>query len=141
MSISIQEMEERIKIMSDLRGKEKELSDAKKKVTEELERVEIALIETLNAEGLDNFRGSLGTISVTHKASAKLPRTKEDREAFFSYLKELGLYDDMVSVNSNTLVSFYNSKMEEAKQMGNVDFKIPGINEVKIRETLSFRRK
>ena len=74
-----------------------------------------------------------------------LPATPEDKENFFSYLKEKGLFESLITVNSNTLNSFYMREWETVKEHGDpeeaMNFKIPGIQEPKLHEVISFRKK
>jgi hypothetical protein len=47
----------------------------------------------------------------------------------------------MISINSQSLNSFYKSELEIAKEQGNVGFKIPGIAEPEVYWTLGMRVK
>lgn len=140
MSVTVEEMKAQVSKINALRGKEAELSQAKKVVTDELELEEKKMIEMLEASDLTQFRGEEGLAFISYKTSVKTPKTEEDRAAFFQYLKDKGLYDQMITVNSQTLNSFYKAEFAEAQEKGNSDFKVPGINEVEVRPQLSFRR-
>lgn len=139
-SITVDQLTRQCQKIADLRWEESQLSMTKKKVTEELELAEKEMLEMLNQSGLKNFKSPVGTVSISHRTSVKTPKTEEDRQAFFEYLKSKGLYDTMISVNSATLNSFYKAEFEEAKERGDDDFEIPGIKEVTIDQNLSFRR-
>lgn len=140
MSTTIQEMEQIVQEIAELRSQEAQASLAKKGITEKLEAAELKMITILTEAGIPSFRGSSGLVSISHRTSVKTPKTLEDREKFFSYLKERGVYDSMISVNSQTLNSFYKSEIELAQQEGRDGFEVPGLNEVTIQETLSFRK-
>jgi ATP-dependent protease HslVU (ClpYQ) ATPase subunit len=140
MSTTIQEMEKMVEEIADLRMKESQASAAKKAATEALEAAELRMLTTLNGEGLTSYRGSMGLVSLSYRTSVKTPKTDEDRQKFFDYLKERGLYDKLISVNSQTLNSFYKSELEAALESGKDGCEIPGINEVSVQEILSFRK-
>lgn len=139
-SITVEQLTRQCQKIADLRWEESQLSMTKKKITEELEIAEKEMLEMLTASNLKNFKSSAGLVSITHRTSVKTPKTEEDRQAFFEFLKSKGLYDSMISVNSATLNSFYKAEFEEAKERGDDDFEIPGIKEVTIDQNLSFRR-
>lgn len=139
MSITVAELDELVAKIKLAREKESELSRLKKEASDELALLEGQIIEHLNNQNLTSFRGTAGTVSISHRTSVKKP-VGDDAQAFYSYLKEKGLYDSMVSVNSQTLNAYYKAAMNEAVERGNADFAIPGLNEVTINETLSFRK-
>jgi hypothetical protein len=140
MSVTVAQLEELAKQIADLRVKEAEMSAEKKKITAELEAREKFMIETLNQEGLTMFKSSVGTLSLSHRSSVKTPKDPDSRAAFFAYLKEKGIYDQMITVNSMTLNALYAKELDAAIARGEDDFQIPGISEVTLNEILSFRR-
>ncbi len=137
--ITVAEMNKQLEKIRELRQKEAVIANEKKMVTNELELEEGRMIDMLERSGLNSYKGPHGQAIITAKTSVKIPRSSEDREAFFNYLKELELYDSMIGVNSQTLNSFYKSQFEAAKERGDIDFQIPGIGEVELRKSLSFR--
>lgn len=87
-----------------------------------------------------------GTFSVQSNFSVKVPGTEEHREAFFAYLKERGIFESMITVNSATLNAWYKQELAaiaakaEAGEDVDPDFKIPGIEEPKDFNVLRFRK-
>lgn len=63
--------------------------------------------------------------------SVSMPKNHDDREAFFNYLRERGVYDTYITVNSQSLNAFYKVEREEAEKRGEdmVLFHIPGLPE------------
>lgn len=137
---TIQDINQLAEKIATLRAKEAEASLVKKEITTELEATEKQMIETLIANDMQSYKSPHGTCSLSFRTSVKIPRTAEDREAFFSYLKSKGLYDTMIGVNSQTLNSFYKSEIEAAKERGDADFNVPGISEISVNQILSFRK-
>ena len=70
-----------------------------------------------------------------------MPRTQEQKEAFFEYLKSRDLFWAYASVNSQALNAFYKAEFDAAMQDGDLDFSIPGIDEPDIVETIQMRKK
>lgn len=140
MSLTMDEINAQISKIADLRVKEAAAAQAKKMVLDELEVAENKMIEMLIACNMKSHRGPDGMAVISYKTSVKTPKTPEHRAAFFAYLKEQGLYDAMISVNSQTLNSLYKEGLEQAKNDGKDDYQIPGITEVTINPSLSFRK-
>ena len=48
-------------------------------------------------------------------------------DQFFAYLKDRGLFDSVITVNSQTLNKLYRTELEAAFGRGEIDFQFPGI--------------
>lgn len=86
----------------------------------------------------------VGTVSVSTKLKVKYPAELTGRLEFLDYVEkkygEEGLAN-LVSVNYNTLQSFYNEEFSSAIDEGQGDtFQIPGVSEPESEVTLSFRK-
>lgn len=144
MSITIEEMNEQCKRVSELRSKEAAISQEKKAITNELEAEEIRLLEMLQESGNKSYRSPFGTAGFSEHTSVRTPKSQEEKEAFYAFLKQEGLYDKLISVHSTTLNSLWKSRYEEFKESNpNAnpdDFKLPGIEGVTKEFRLSFRK-
>ncbi len=76
---------------------------------------------------LDKFVSKKGTFSFKYDESFKVPKTPETRKEFFDFLKEKGVYEDMVTVNSRTLNSWAKQEAQAAEDDGDYDYQIPGL--------------
>ena len=95
---------------------------------EKLGKIQAELMPLLKDAGLTKIEiDGCGKVVVDNKISVKVPKEPADREAFFNYLKAEKMFEPMITVNSATLNSYYNSKIKEAKEEGKTDFKIPGL--------------
>ena len=81
-----------------------------------------------------------GTAYITKRLSYKVPKTLEEREAFFGHLKEKGLFEDMITVHSQTLNSWAKRELEVAAEMGADDFQIPGLGDPTYSESLGVKK-
>lgn len=79
------------------------------------------------------FEG-LGKLTVRKDFRVSMPKEPGAREQFFEYLKTKGLFEDLVSINHNTLNSFFKQEMEAAQESGDLGFAIPGLGEPKMSE-------
>lgn len=139
-TVTTLELNKQLELIAELRAKEAEAKAARDAITQELEQEESKMLEMLGQSDLTSYRGPAGMASISFRTSVKTPKTPEQRAAFFEYLKKVGVYDAMITVNSQTLNSFYKSQLEQAKEDGLEDFRLPGVDEVTINPILSFRK-
>jgi hypothetical protein len=142
VSITVDEMN---KVVEQVRQKEAEY-EAAKKISTGLGYEVDALYEQMGKMlldlGQDSFKTPLGTISLRKRTSFKVPKDEESRNAFFGKLKEMGVFDSMITVNSNTLNSFLKEQYELAETQGAdmVIYKFDGIEPPTISVTASLRK-
>lgn len=126
-TITVKELQEQIELSFKLR---KEYERAKKesdKAYAEFQNASMKAANMLANLELDKFHTPSGTFSYTYQESYRVPKSPEAREKFFNFLREKGVYDEMVSVNSQTLNSFAKTEEKNALDEGIFDFQIPGI--------------
>lgn len=111
-----------------------------KHLNEEYEKLENELMAMLEADEMDSFKSEYGTVYRSFFESVSMPQSEQDREAFFTYLRENGLYDSMITVNSQKLNGFYRKESEAAKERGELFFTIPGLGQPKTSPRLGFRK-
>jgi len=83
--------------------------------TMEQKKQELASI--LEDHGRDSYKSPAGTFNFKYIENYRVPKDEESRQKFFGYLRERGILDDMMTVNSATLNAW--AKTEEGD--------IPGI--------------
>lgn len=112
------------------KAKEKELADKNKVIMAEFERLDKT-----------SYDGRRCKITRVQRPTVTVPKEPQAREAFFEYLKKKEIFDQMVTVNHQTLNSFYKAEYENAVERGDHAFQIPGVGEPKVQEYLTFRKK
>jgi hypothetical protein len=124
-----------------------ELQAALKPETDRLAELQAKILVHLEQNEMEKFAvKGFGTYFLKSNFSVKVPKLDDDRIAFFGYLKEKGIFEQMITVNSMTLNAWYKQEMdaliERAGKGEDVDpdFKIPGIEEPKPWNTLNFRK-
>jgi hypothetical protein len=125
--ITVEELQKKIDSCFEL----KELHDEKKKeaakVWGDYTTTYLEVISMMEQLDLDKFSTKKGTFSFKYDESFKTPKTPEDRKAFFDFLKDKGVYDEMVTVNSRTLNSWAKQEVAAAEDEGDFDYQIPGL--------------
>lgn len=121
------------KLAADL-DKQKKEATAKK---EEMQEIMGHLMEVLD---VTSYKSKSGTITKTEQPNYRLPQDDDSRKKFFSYLKEKGLYDQLITVNSRSLQSFVKQEVELAEAEDNFGFLPDGIEETEYRTVYSLRK-
>ena len=140
-NLTIKELEELCGLCFSKRAEIDSMEMAVKEKVAELEALKEQLLHFLTELDKTSYDSSVGKISVKNIFTVALPKTPQAKYEFFEYLKGRGLFEDMVSVHSKTLNSFYKQEQEIANQEQKLDFKIPGLDEPFMKQSLSFKRK
>lgn len=135
--VTVEELENDVANIFELRMK-KEQADAEAKhlngiLIEEQNKV----MAKLEALGLESYKAKAGTFAYSMREGFRVPKDLESKKAFFDFLKDKGVYEEMISVNSMTLNSWAKAEIEAALEKGDFDFKVPGLE--KSSPTPSFR--
>lgn len=128
----------------------KELLDVKEKIDlgktyiselqHKYDSIGMEIMAHLEEFNLDSFKAHGFTFYPQEKESVRIPKDDEAKQKFFAWLKEQELFDDIISVNSQTLNSLYKTMSEEALKAGVLEFRIPGIDEPTTYKQLRIRK-
>jgi hypothetical protein len=110
------------------------------RVQAEFTTLQLEIINILESMNIDSVKTHGFNFFIEEKASVKTPKTLEEKRMLFDYLTSQGMFDEMVSVNSMTLNSYYKAMAQQAAEQGILDFKMPGIEEPSMYKTLKMRR-
>lgn len=125
--------------VAELKKKKEEIEAQEKQISKEYHQECEVLLRMLEASELNSINAHGYTFYIQSSMSVATPKSYEDKQALFNFLKELGIYDDYISVNSKTLNSLYNKLSEEALEKGIIEFSMPGIETPKEIKTLRLR--
>ena len=120
--------------IADLEAKASEKNDAYKEL-------EAKVLATLEAHNLSNFDSASGKIIRQGRLSVKQPADPEAKKKFFDYLREKGIFEEMVSVNSKTLTAYVKKEIENAEAEGKIGFVPPGLETPSRHYYLALRKK
>ena len=139
--VTIKELEEKCAQIAAKRAEVDVAKDALKVIQTALDQLESELVATLEGLGRTSFDSTKGRFGISYRSSVRIP-AGDDRARFFDYLRSIDEFEPLITVNSQTLNSWYKQKMEMAKEAGNLlDFSIPGIQAPTLSPTLSFTKK
>jgi hypothetical protein len=131
--ITLEELKEKCFTMFKQKAHVAKLKAEKAIEEKALKEMQDDIIFHLESHELKTFDTGLGKVTRKNAPYAKI----EDKGALAAYLKERGIFEDMVSFNAATMNSFYKEEMEKAKEEMNLDFKIDGMEVSSNRVTLS----
>lgn len=123
--------------------------EEKKKISSEAfhkaEESDAKICQALKDAGKTSFKvDGLGTITIVQTESVTTPKSNEDKKKFFKYLRETAGDEVMftyMTVNSQSLNSWYKKKVEEVANAGNLlGFQVPGIDAPTMKESLRFNQ-
>lgn len=99
--------------------------------------VERAIMSTMEAQGLKAVDTDFGKFTLKSDVYA----TIKDVDTLAQWLEEQGIYKQLATISSATMNSFYKKRLEEAKEKGDFDFAIPGMEVTSQRMKLSVTQK
>lgn len=143
-SMTLAEMD---KLLADMFSLKLEIEADEEKVSEKrkkLEGMKAQSVLAMKEHDRTSYKSDVGTISITEKWSVNVPQTPEDKKALFNHFKEKGqeVLWKYATVNSNSLNSYFLAEWEAAKERGEgMGFTLPGLQEPKLFETLSMRKR
>lgn len=136
---SIEEFEREIDRLFEMKEEVAALEKQQSFINTQIEELQERVIATLEAHGKTKHVGRKGSISLSIDSYPSFPKEPQKREEFFEYLKKRNVYEDLVTVNAQTLRRFFKDEKEAHGGDENPDFKIPGLEPFE-RKKLSMRR-
>lgn len=104
-----------------------------------LDELETKMIWALEKTELKSFRSVHGQVTVAKRFTVRLPKSPEDWEQFWGFLKETGRYESMRTINHQRLNGWYKEELEAAKDAGEL-FQPPGLEPPSFQEILQLRK-
>lgn len=142
-SISLEDMDNAIKKLRGLRDEYAEASAVAKNIYAEVKEAENTIINFMEKSGKKRYiLEGVGQISLEKGLSVTTPKTPEQKQAFFNWLRqEMGEdgYLTYASVNSASLNKLYKDKVEEYGERGEV-LEIEGLDAPTSYTKLSLRK-
>ena len=127
-NLSVSELDNLVAEVVNQRNKLETLQRQMKEENEILRKMQGKALALLKDIKRDSYKSPAGTLGITRRTSVKMPRDPEARERFFSHLKEQNLYDNMITINSQTLNAWYKQEFDQATLEKRVsEFSVPGL--------------
>lgn len=109
------------------------------KANAELERLKAEAMKIMKDSGKEKFFvEGMGTIYIHNRYSVTVPKEPSRRQEFFNYLKDKGVFEDIITVNHQTLNSYWKQEWETAGS--SPDFEIPGVGQPTLFQTVATRK-
>jgi len=138
--VTIEELEALSSKIADKRAEIDAISLDRKKRDAELDELEATMMMKLEEAGKHSYKSEVGTVSITSRESVRVPKDLEAKRELFAYLQKKGIFEELVSVNSQTLNSFYKAEKALAEEAGEAFFQLPGVGEPTVDQIISFRK-
>lgn len=118
--------------------------EALSEASEKFEALKAGVLKKMELLELDKQHiPGMGTVYRQRNFSVKVPKSVDAKQRLFSWIsshKGVDVLDTMVSINSQTLNAFYKAELELAKERGDIDFALPGIDMPEVYWTIGMRK-
>lgn len=104
---------------------EKKAEERMKEIKQATKDAQAKVIAALEEMDKTENEGSFGKVKVVQKEYYKCV----DKQAAYNWLRERGEFDDMASINANTLSSHIKGLVHEKHEEGQFDWLPPGIHD------------
>lgn len=138
--VTLRELESAAEKLRSLKEQKEALEAQVDTITETIGALHNQLIEWMEEFELTSYKSKFGNIICVTKMSVKTPKDPDSKAKFFEWLDSKGIKDDILTVNSKTLNSMYNAEIEAARERGDEDFSIPGIEAPTVYKQIQFRK-
>jgi hypothetical protein len=137
--LTVENIDKLVVIMKELREAEEKAKAVALDLHNKIAQCERQIVAYLTECRKTNWKvEGIGQVSIRNNFTVKNPKTPDDKKAFFDYLKERGLFEDLATVNHQTLNAFY--KSERAQAEGDATFNIPGIEAPTLHQGVAFKK-
>ncbi len=141
MGVSLSEFQGLCQKVWEEKGRLERIEAEAKAQSQVVESLKASVIAAMEENEMEKFSvPGHGTLFKQNRFTVTVPKDGAEREAFFEYLKAKEIFDSMITVNSQTLNSWYKQEIDAELAAGNPDFAVPGIAEPKHIVTLGMRK-
>lgn len=117
---------EKIKLLAQLTEEEDEIDRKWKVLQVDISKLKSEIQALLEADGMDKMETEDGRVTLAVIKQISMPKDSENKNKLFDYLKDKGLFEDMITINHQKLNSFYKQEMDANKE--NPFFQVAGID-------------
>jgi len=142
--ISTKELDSYVEQLRALKTVYDEATKEKERLSAEYTKQKNVVMEALRQANKESYIvDGIGKVKLQEEQSVKTPKSPEEKDAFFAWVKnKLGAdaYYTYMSVNSQSLNSLYKRMKEESRSRGEAEFSIDGLEEPTAYYKLSFTK-
>jgi len=140
-NITLQEFEELCAKSYGVKDMVDALEDQVKGLNETKAAIDQRIIMHMQKHNKTSYKTQHGTVIAATRFGVSLPKDPDQLDALYGHLKKAGHFENLISINHMKLNSYYKQEMEVAKEKGDFDFKIPGVDEPKAYTYIQLRSK
>jgi hypothetical protein len=138
--VTMKEFESLIEQAYKLKAEKEELEAQAEAVGATLTELQKQILAHMEAFEKESYKSKWGTIIAVNKSSVKIPRDPEAKAKFFAYLDKKGIKEDLLTVNSQTLNSFWKAERDAAIAAGAEEFQMDGIDPPTMYKQITMRK-
>jgi hypothetical protein len=137
--VTIDQVDHLVKRYQSLRQQKEKAEEDLKEINGYIQACERQLVQYLTDCRKSSWKvEGLGQVQIRNYLTVKTPKDPDQKKAFFDYLKSKGIFEDLVSVNHQTLNAFYKTEREQAE--GDANFAIPGLDAPTLQQGIAFKK-
>lgn len=120
-----------IESLGKIKNRLERIRDQEKKEVEIKKQIESEILAIIERNGIKSYSCLSGKVEIRNNLSYKTPKTQQDKQALFEYIRTKGedVFYELVSVNSQTLNAFCKREIENAAAENIFPFEVPGVGD------------
>lgn len=142
--MQIEEFEELIRRSNEITTEIKRIeTDMVKPLKSELSEIDGKITAALDDMEVKTFKSKYGSVTKNVRYSYKVPKDLESKQKLFKWLHEKygsTAYWEKINIPSQSLNAIAKEQIEIAKEEGDIDFSIPGLDEPSVNTYISRRK-
>lgn len=140
MTEQTNELSELTELASELKQSIDKVEGQLKQLKDKQGEVHSKILKVLELSEIDSVKSHGFLFYTQSNSSVKTPKTLDEKLRLFDFLEAKGIFNEIVSVNSQTLNSLYKNLEAEALENGVLEFRMPGVEAPTVYKQLKMRR-
>jgi hypothetical protein len=112
-TITVEQMKSKVDEWHAKRSEIDVIKETLEEKNSELRKIDGELFAMMEELNLKKFEGNLGKVQLIEQDYVNMPEDEEKKALFFDHLKEIGEFDQLITVNYQKLNSWHKNKREE----------------------------
>lgn len=127
--VTVKELDAILEKLKALSVKKEEIAESLSEVNKEIQRLEGQCDKWLEELGRKDYASQDGKVERKETLSVRMPENPLEKEKFWKYLEEQGLFKKYATVQSNSLNKIFKEALKEAEEKGEdpMLFNLPGL--------------
>jgi len=140
-SVTVEDLDKLVQQWIKLDDELQEIAERSKAKGKEIMSLKGRISTHLVELGRKEFDSPLGKVAIKQRWSRTLPKSPEDRHAFFEWCKEKGIFENVITVHSGTYNATVAAEERAAEARGEgMTFSVPGVPAATLFEDVKLAR-